>query len=63
MKVLILRRSKGTVDGVVLKRYVPGEVYDVSDPLANYLVMEGVAIPEMRKAIHVKLKKKFDRRK
>lgn len=63
MKVLILRRGLGTVDGVALSRYVPGEVYDVSETLANYLVLEGLALPEMRKSTRVKVKKKPDRRR
>ena len=59
-----MRRGSGAVDGVTLKRYVPGEVYDVSDPVANYLVLEGLALPEMRKSTRtVKVKKKPDRRK
>jgi len=48
---------------VALKHYVPGEVYDVSDAMANYLVVEGLAVPEMRKSIRMKVKKKSDRRK
>lgn len=63
MKVLIVRRGTGTVDGVALKQYVPGEVYDVSQSLANYLVLEGLAMPEMRKTTRLKLKKTVDRRK
>jgi hypothetical protein len=64
VKVLIVRRGTGAVDGMTLKRYVPGEVYDVSDTMANYLVLEGIALPEMRKSTRaVRVKKKPDRRK
>ena len=62
MKVRIIRRATGTVDGVALRRYVPGEVYDVSPVLADYLVLEGFARPELRKTHRVKLQKRSDRR-
>lgn len=58
MKVRILKRPEGTLDGMSLKRYVPGEVYDVSASVADYLVLEGYAVSEMRggsrKLLHVK---------
>lgn len=64
VKVRILKRPAGTLDGMSLKRYVPGEVYDVSASVADYLVLQGYAVTEMRggsrKRVH--LKKKPDRR-
>lgn len=59
----IVKRPTGTVDGVPLRHYVPGEVYDVSPAHADYLVLEGFARPEMRSPTRAKLKKRFDRRK
>ena len=47
---------------MALKRYVPGEVYDVSPSLADYLVVEGFAKPEMRTFRRTTVKKKPDRR-
>ena len=48
MKVRISRRPQGVVQGVSLQYYRPGEVYDLPPTLAEYLVMEGFAILEMR---------------
>ena len=62
VKVRILKRPTGTLDGMPLKRHVPGEVYDVPASVAEYLVMEGFALPEMRRPIRAALKKKKDRR-
>jgi hypothetical protein len=62
MKVRIVKRPNGRVDGMALRRFVPGEVYDVSPTVADYLVVEGFAKPEMRIPTKVTLKKKRDRR-
>jgi hypothetical protein len=62
MKVRIVKRPNGTVDGMALKPYVPGEVYDISPALADYLVLQGYAKPEMRSPARVAVKKKGDRR-
>jgi hypothetical protein len=48
MKVRITRRPYGVVNGMSLKYYRPGEVYDLPATLAEYLVMEQFAILEMR---------------
>jgi hypothetical protein len=49
MKVRISRRPQGVLQGAVsLQYYRPGEVYDLPPTLAEYLVMEGFAILEMR---------------
>ena len=63
MKVRIVKRPKGTVDGMTLKTYIPGEVYDISPTLADYLVLQGYAKPEMRSQARVAVKKKGDRRR
>ena len=43
-----MKRPLEIVDGMALKPYVPGEVYDISPTLADYLVLQGYAKPEMR---------------
>ena len=48
MKVRITRQPIGVVQGVSLKYYRPGEVYELPPSLAEYLVMEQYAIFEMR---------------
>jgi hypothetical protein len=48
MKVKIIRRPQGVVNGMSLKYYRPGAVYDLPPTLAEYLVMEEYAILEMR---------------
>ncbi len=48
MKVRILREPTGQVDGVSLRFYREGEVYDVSAGLGEYLVADGCAAIEMR---------------
>jgi hypothetical protein len=48
MRVRITRQPLGMVQGVSLKHYRPGEVYELPPPLAEYLVIERFAIFEMR---------------
>ena len=48
MRVRILRQPQGTVSGVTLRNYRPGEVYDIPSTLADYLILEEYAILEMR---------------
>jgi hypothetical protein len=43
MRVRILKPSEGVVDGVSLRCLVPGCLYDLSPPLARYLVTNGLA--------------------
>ena len=47
--VKILRHTTDHVDGISLAHYLPGRVYDVPPLLADYLVMQGYAIFEMRR--------------
>ena len=63
VKVLIVKRPHGLLDGMALNRYIPGQVYNLSAAVADYLVVEGFAVPEMRKRLHVTTRKKPDRRK
>jgi hypothetical protein len=48
MKVRILRQSYGSIQGVSLRWYRPGQVYDLPASLAAYVVAEGWGIVEMR---------------
>jgi hypothetical protein len=48
VKILILRQPVGIVQGVALKWYRPGIVYDLPATLAAYLVTEGFGMVEMR---------------
>ena len=48
MRVRIIRQPHGTVSGVSLRSYRPGEVYDIPSILADYLILEQYAILEMR---------------
>lgn len=63
VKVRITRRPTGTLEGMPLKRYLQGEVYDVSPSVGDFLVLQGFAKIEMRRSVNVKLKKKTDRRR
>ena len=47
MKIRVIRRPSETAD-VSTEGYRPGQVYDVSAGLAEYLVTEGFAAIEMR---------------
>lgn len=44
----MLRQPIGTVQGVALKWYRPGQVYDLPAALAEYLVTQGFGLIEMR---------------
>ena len=44
--VRILKRPKETWDGVPLHRYVPGECYEVSRSIGDYLELQGYAVKE-----------------
>jgi hypothetical protein len=48
MRVRIIREPHGTVNGVSLRNYRAGEVYDIPSTLADYLILEEYAILEMR---------------
>jgi hypothetical protein len=47
--VRMIRQPRGTVDGVQLGSYRPGQTYDLAPALADYLVLEGCALLEMRR--------------
>jgi len=48
LKVFMLRQPVGDVQGVSLRWYRTGQVYDLPAALAAYLVTEGFALVEMR---------------
>jgi hypothetical protein len=50
VRIRIVKRPRGTIDGVSLRHYRLGETYDVAAMLAQYLVAEGFARFEMRTA-------------
>jgi hypothetical protein len=61
--VRIVKQPTGTVDGIALKRYHVGQTYEVAPFLADYLVLQGFAISEMRHEKRSKRKRPTDRRR
>lgn len=59
----MLRQPIGTVQGVALRYYRPGQVYDLPVTLASYLVTEGYAIVEMRSEQNMNVAIERDRRR
>jgi hypothetical protein len=49
VKVRILRQPTSNIQGLSLEIYHPGQVYDLPASLAEYLIVEGFAIVEMRR--------------
>ena len=45
MRIRIVRRPPGEVDGVDLHRFEPGTMYDVNASIATYLMVGGYAEP------------------
>ena len=63
MKVRITHEPRGTVDGMSLRYYHEGAVYDVSTRLAEYLVADGCAVIEMRERQRSNRIRSYDRRR
>jgi hypothetical protein len=63
MRVRIIRRPTGVVDGMSLHYYHFGQAYDVSAELAEYLVASGFASIEMRKSSRSSRQPRNDRRR
>ena len=59
----MLRQPIGTVQGVALRYYRPGQVYDLPATLGAYLVTEGYAIVEMRSEQNMNVPIEHDRRR
>lgn len=45
VRLKITRRLSGSIDGLQLSRFAPGEVYDVGTSLGSYLLAVGAAEP------------------
>jgi hypothetical protein len=61
--VRVIRQPFGTVNGIALHQYRPGHVYELPPSLADYLVLQGFAIIEMRRAQRSKRFRENDRRR
>jgi hypothetical protein len=61
--VRVIRQPTGSVNGIPLDKYRPGRTYDVDPSLADYLVLEGFAISEMRRADRSRRVRPSDRRR
>ena len=59
----MLRQPIGTMQGVSLRFYRAGHVYDLPASLAAYLVTEGFAIVEMRSENNLRTIAEPDRRR
>jgi hypothetical protein len=49
VNVRVIRQPFGFVNGISLRRYHPGQIYEMNPALAEYLVLEGFALFEMRR--------------
>ena len=43
MRIRIVQRPHGRIDGVELQRFEPGEIYDVNVSIGTYLMVGGYA--------------------
>jgi hypothetical protein len=59
----MVRQPIGSMQGVSLRFYRPGHVYDLPASLAAYLVTEGFAIVEMRSENNLRTTVDHDRRR
>jgi hypothetical protein len=50
VRIRIIRKPFGSVNGLDLGHYRQGSIYDMDPSLAEYLVLEGFAALEMRRA-------------
>jgi hypothetical protein len=48
VRVRIVRQPAGNVEGLAVRAYVVGGVYDIAASVAEYLITHGFAIMEMR---------------
>lgn len=49
VRVRIIRQATGIVEGTDLSHFRPGRVYDIETTLAEFLILEGYAVAEMRR--------------
>lgn len=60
--VKIIKQPSGRVDGISLGLYHLGQSYDVPPSLADYLVLQGYAVSEMRQRTRSERKRPSERR-
>lgn len=48
VKVRIIQQPSGTVDGISLDDFQVGHSYELTPPIADYLVLSGFAIVDLR---------------
>jgi len=63
VRVRIIRQANGSIDGIGLACYRVGCTYDISSGLAEYLVLEGYAVVDMRRGVRSPRPRKRQRRK
>jgi hypothetical protein len=63
MLVRVVRQPSGMVDRVSLHHYRPGRAYDLDPSLAEYLILNGFAFVEMRRADRSRRFRPTDRRR
>lgn len=63
MLVRVIRQPFGFANGVSLRQFKPGQTYDVDPSVADYLVVEGFAVIEMRRGQRSKRLRPKNRRK
>ena len=61
--IRVIRQPLGTVNGVSLRNYKPGRTYQLESSLADYLVLKGYAIIEMRKGARSRRLRPNERRR
>ncbi len=60
--VRVIKQPSGRVNGLELSYYKPGRTYELTPALADYLVMEGYAVIEMRRERRSFRARRTDRR-
>ena len=59
---IVKQPTEARIDGLELKHYIVGEVYDIEPLVAEYLVVNGFAIVEVRHGQRSARKRPNDRR-
>ena len=62
MFVRMVQKPSGSIDGLELCHYKLGHIYDMDAALAEYLIVEGFAVAEMRHANRSHRVRSTDRR-
>jgi hypothetical protein len=61
--VRVIRQPFGTVNGIALHQYRLGQLYELPPSMAEYLVLQGFAVIEMRRGQRSKRLRETDRRR